>query len=186
MDENERIERYIGGVLRHLYLKNEYRRRVVEDLPAHIAEAAGTKPVDEGLKDMGHPRKVATEIMETYGDDYEKMGFLNAVAYAQRVRDFSAKSPTRVGSWPLVHIATGYNESGERNVAKGIIAVGDIAIGVVAPAVVSLGVVAMGALVLRETGPAYEGRSGTRVFSAAGTTLASVSSTPGCSPSCPT
>lgn len=146
MDDTGRVEQYIRGVLRHLYLKDEYRRRVADDLRSHIAEAVQKKPVDEVLKDMGHPRKIAAEIMDTYEDDYEKMGFLNAIAYAQRVRDFNVKSTARVGGWPLVHIATGYNESGERNVAKGIIAVGDTAIGVVAMGPVSVGVIAVGAL----------------------------------------
>jgi len=140
------VERYIGGVLRNLYLKEEHRRRVADDLRAHIAEAAQTKPVDQVLKDMGHPRKIAAEVMETYQDDYEKMGFLNALAYAARVRDFEVKSAKRMGDWPLVHIAAGYNEAGERNIAKGIIAIGDIAIGVVALGRVSLGVFAVGAL----------------------------------------
>ncbi|MDI7248109.1 MAG: hypothetical protein QME92_11710 [Bacillota bacterium] len=150
MDETRRVEQYveqyIRGVLRHLYLKDEYRRRVADDLRSHIAEASQKKPVDEVLKDMGHPRKIAAEIMETYEKDYEKMGFLNAIAYAQHVRDSNVKSAAQVGGWPLVHIATGYNESGERNVAKGIIAVGDIAIGVVAMGAVSVGVIAVGAL----------------------------------------
>ncbi|MBC7238356.1 MAG: hypothetical protein H5T69_21150, partial [Chloroflexi bacterium] len=146
MNEDRRVKRYIDGVLRHLYLKNEYRRRVADDLHAHIDEAARTKPVDEVLKEMGHPRKIAGEIMETYEGDYEKMGFLNAIAYARRVRDFEVKSATQVGGWPLVHIATGYNDAGQRRIAKGIIAVGDIAVGVVAMGAISTGVIALGAL----------------------------------------
>lgn len=88
------------------------------------------------------------------------------------------RQPCDRAGWHLLVV-----NSGERNVATETIAVDDIAIGVAALGAVSLGVAAMGALVLRETSLAYQGRLGTRMFSAAGTTLASVSSTPGCSPS---
>ncbi len=64
--------------------------------------------------------------------------------YRQRVRDFDVQSAAKIGDWPLVHIATGYNDVGRRNVARGIVAIGDIAIGGVAIGAVTVGVVAIG------------------------------------------
>lgn len=146
MTGDDRVRGYVHAVMRNLYLKNEYRQQVAEDLRAHIAEAIRERSIDEVLEDLGHPRKIAAEIMEAYEDDYEKMGFLNAIAYAQQVQNFDVQSAAKIGDWPLVHIATGYNKAGEKSVARGIIAFGDVAIGCVAMGSVALGVVAFGAI----------------------------------------
>ena len=137
-----KVDRYIGAVLRHLYLKREYRERVAVDLRAHICEASQEKTVDEVLQGMGSPREIAADVMRTYEGDYDKLGFLDALAYAQHARDYSVKSAACIGDWPLVHIAVGFDEYGNRNVARGIVAYGDIAIGAVAIGAVSMGVIA--------------------------------------------
>jgi hypothetical protein len=96
---------------------------------------------------MGNPHKIAAEIMETYSQDYEKMGFLNAVMYATVARNVSIRSKAAYKGWPLVNIATGYNlETGERNIARGIIAYGEFAVGVLAIGPFAAGVVAIGAM----------------------------------------
>lgn len=141
-------ERYVSRVLWNVYLKPEYKRQIEGDLRAHIEEASQQKSVAEVLKDMGHPRKIAAEIMETYRDSYEKMGLWNALMYASRVRDFEVKSETKIGNWPLVHIAMGYKETGEKNIARGVFAFGDIAIGGMAVGAISFGVLALGAVAI--------------------------------------
>ncbi len=143
-----KVDRYIGAVLRHLYLRREYRERVAVDLRAHICEASQEKTVDEVLQGMGPPREIAADVMRTYEGDYDKLGLLNALAYAQHARDYSVKSAACIGDWPLVHIAVGLDEHGNRNVARGIFAYGDIAIGAVAIGAVSMGVIAFGAIAL--------------------------------------
>lgn len=142
-----KIKRFVNRVLREVYLKNEYRQRVAEDLYSHICEAAAERPLEDVLKEMGHPRKIAADIMRAHADDYDKMGFWNAARYASHVRNFEIKSKTRIGDWPLVHVATGYNpETGARTIARGVIAVGDIAVGAVAFGIISAGIISIGAI----------------------------------------
>jgi len=54
------------------------------------------------------------------------------VVVEQRVRrpGFEWKSRARVGNWPLVHVAIGWNkQTGRLHVARGVIAIGQFAIG---------------------------------------------------------
>ena len=76
MTGDDRVRGYVHAVMRNLYLKNEYRQQVAEDLTAHIAEAIRERSIAEVLEDLGHPRKIAAEIMEAYEDDCDRMGFL--------------------------------------------------------------------------------------------------------------
>lgn len=62
---------------------------------------------------------------------------------------YEYKSPIMIGSWPLVHIASGYDPvTLQPRIAKGIIAVGSVAIGGIAVGSVAVGVVTVGAVSL--------------------------------------
>lgn len=55
-------------------------------------------------------------------------------------RGFEWKSRTRIGPWPLVHVAVGWNkETGRLHVARGIIAIGQFGIGLVTIAQFGIG-----------------------------------------------
>ena len=63
---------------------------------------------------------------------------------AQFYRGYEWKTQATLFGLPLVHVAGGWDPSGRRRVAKGIVAVGDIAIGVLALGGAAFGGVALG------------------------------------------
>ena len=61
--------------------------------------------------------------------------------------NYEYKSPIRIGSWPLVHVAAGFDPLTQQyRIARGVIAVGSVAVGGVAVGSVAIGVVAVGAV----------------------------------------
>lgn len=62
---------------------------------------------------------------------------------------YEYRSETRIGGWPLVHIAQGIDpETGRPRVARGIIAIGNVAVGVLAVGGIAAGGISLGGVSL--------------------------------------
>jgi hypothetical protein len=146
---NKKVDSYINSVMKEIYLKKRFKKKIKLDLYSHIMEAAEDNEINQILENMGHPHTLAKEMMENYSDNFEAMGTLNAVLYGSKVRNFEIKSDKMVGSYPLIHVAMGYDqETGRRKVAKGAIAIGDLSIGLLSFGALSAGLFSFGAFSL--------------------------------------
>lgn len=143
-----RIRRYILAVMRNIYLRTEVRRRIAEDLKAMMLSACQDRPVEDVIRDMGSPMRMAKELMDAHGMNLEEMGVVNAMLYASN-HGLEMKSKTQIGGRPLIHVSMGIDEeTGGPRIANGIIAIGNIAKGWIAIGGIAIGGLAIGGLAL--------------------------------------
>ncbi len=142
----EKIDKsYLMRVLKNLYLQDSLKKEIAFELKSTIDEAQEKKTLKEVLKDLGSPEEIAHEFMENYANTYENMGFINALLYSFRVKNFQIQSQKKLWNLPLISIATGFNpKTGKPHVAKGIIAFGSIAEGLLAIGGIAVGFLALG------------------------------------------
>lgn len=143
-----RIRRYILTVMQHIYLKTELRRKIAEDLKAMMLSACQDRPVEDVIRDMGSPVRMAKELMDAHGVSLEEMGVVNAMMYAS-THGLEMKSKAQIGGRPLIHVSMGIDEeTGGPRVASGIIAIGSIAKGWIAIGGIAMGGLAIGGLAI--------------------------------------
>lgn len=146
---NRQIEEYVDQVISYVDAGEKMKRRLREDLRAHILDAAGAGASDDqigaAIARMGDPKEMAVELSDLlYDDKREVVRELIEVREELRHADrYEYKSKRTLFGLPLVHIhmSRGYRygwghgrvRMGRRPaVAKGIIAIGDVAVGGVA------------------------------------------------------
>lgn len=146
-----RVEAYVQQVLYHVAANERTRRRLAEDLTAHIYEAAGDGDVEQVLQRMGDPRAMAQTLTDSlYEDKAQAAGELEDIAAELNYyRGYEYRSKASLLGIPLVHINVSRSGRPHRmRVARGIIAIGDMAIGLVALGGFAIGGLCVGGISL--------------------------------------
>jgi hypothetical protein len=143
-----RINSYVNEVLSYIVADNKMKERIREDLISQLNEAARTQDIDSVISEMGDPKDVAREFMDSIYDDKSELfdDLLsdrpdNAI-YVKRVYEYRSKAS--VFGVPLVHIKI--SRYGRPTLAKGIIAIGTISLGVVSIGAIPIGLLCIGGL----------------------------------------
>lgn len=149
-DRMNRINAYVNEVLSYIVADNKMKKRIREDLIAQLNEAARTQDIDSVITEMGDPKEVAREFMDSIYDDKSELfdDLLsdrsdNAI-YVKRVYEYRSK--TSVFGIPLVHIKI--SRYGRPALAKGIIAIGTTSLGIVSIGAIPIGIISVGGLAL--------------------------------------
>jgi len=145
---NRRAESFVEEVTGYMDVSERVKRRLSEDLSAHILDAAGEGATDREIEAviarMGDAKELAAELTEMLYADKESAVRELAEAKA-RLRSgmvYEYKSERRLFGLPLVHVhftrgtryGWGYGRVGFRArpaVAKGVIAIGDVSFGLI-------------------------------------------------------
>lgn len=159
------VENYVDQVMGYMDAGEGTKRRLSEDLRAHILDAAGEgatdREVEAVIERMGDPKDLAVELTDMlYADKQSVVRELVETKAQLRSRTaYEYKSKQTLFGLPLVHVhlSNGYRYGWGRArigfrsrpaVAKGIIAIGDISIGLVSIGGISLGGLCLGGLSL--------------------------------------
>lgn len=162
---NRQVENYVEQVMGYVDAGEGTRRRLSEDLRAHILDAAGDNATDREIEAviarMGDPKDLAVELTEMLYEDKQSVvrELVEAKAQLRSGAVYEYKSKRTLFGLPLVHIHAsrgyrygwGYGRVGFRGrpaVAKGIIAIGDVSIGLVSLGGFSLGGLCLGGVSL--------------------------------------
>ena len=163
---NRQVENYVEQVMGYMDAGEGTKKRLSEDLRAHILDAAGEDATDRQVEAviarMGEPKDLAVELTDMlYADKQSVVRELVETKAQLRARmAYEYKSKRTLFGLPLVHIhlSNGYRRgvgcvriTGFRPrpaVAKGILAIGDISIGLISIGGISLGGLCLGGFAL--------------------------------------
>ncbi len=149
--KGHKIDSYVENVLDHMVVDEGMKERIKKDLYQHINEVSTDTNIDIVLRNMGEPKEVAKEFMDTIYQDKEDV--IEKLIQERTLNKnllnnaYEYKSKIHIFGIPLVHInLSRVKLTKNLRVAKGIIALGDIALGVLAIGGITAGVISLGGI----------------------------------------
>ncbi|QNO14194.1 transcriptional regulator [Alkalicella caledoniensis] len=146
-----KAELYVQQVIDNMAVDGKMKERIRKDLFQHIDEASIEKDMETILENMGDPKEVAKDFMDTLYQDKDEVieRLIQECKMTNKLLNnyYEYKSKKLIFGLPLVHIK--FSRTKRLNkpcLAKGIIAIGDIAVGVISIGGIAFGVTSFGGI----------------------------------------
>jgi hypothetical protein len=149
-----KIDNYVEEVLSNIIAEDNLKKRIKGDLYLHLNEASTNANIDDVIMQMGKPKAVAREFMDSIYEDkteiIDKLIKERTIVNKLKNDFYEFKSKINIFGVPLLHIKVNrYGRLGRRPcVAKGIIAIGTTSIGVISIGAIPIGIISLGGVAL--------------------------------------